>query len=136
MKPLSPRQAIRAHCQECLGMSQFNRSEVEVCQGDTCFTGPCPLYPNRLGKRISVKVFRRFCIHCQGGQSNFIAECLSTDCKIFPYRSGKNPSLVGIGRKANKAGMEALSKYVRNRRVNGNLRQESMLKGQGTLHDG
>lgn len=94
---LSPSQAVKAHCQECLGLNQFNRQEIEACQGDNCFTGPCPLFPYRLGRRIPVKVFRSFCKHCMGGNDSLIKDCPSENCKIYPYRFGKNPSRQGIG---------------------------------------
>jgi len=94
---LSPRQAVKAHCQECLSMSQFNRQEVQECKGDTWTHGECAFYPYRLGKRMPVKVFRQFCIQCMNGQTSLIAECTSTNCKIYPYRFGRNPNRSGIG---------------------------------------
>jgi hypothetical protein len=97
MKKLTPNQTVKAQCQECLGMNQFNKSEVENCKGDTCFTGLCPFFPYRLGRRISVKVFRAFCIHCMGGQAYLVPDCPSTGCKVYPYRMGKNPSKKGQG---------------------------------------
>lgn len=103
---LSPSQTVKAHCQECLGLKNYNRQEVEACKGDTCKTGPCPFHPYRLGKRISVKVFRAFCFHCMGGQPRLISECPSTDCRIYPYRMGKNPSRQGIGNHRDEIGRE------------------------------
>lgn len=97
MKKLSPQETVRAHCTECLGLAHYNRSEIQNCKGDTCFTGPCPFFPYRLGRRISVKVFRAFCIHCMGGNKSFIKDCPSVSCNVYPYRFGKNPGRQGIG---------------------------------------
>jgi hypothetical protein len=94
---LSPYQTVKRQCQECLGMKQFNIDEVENCQGDTCFNGPCPFFPYRLGRRISVKVFRAFCKHCMGGNDSLIKDCPSTTCKVYPYRMGTNPARHGQG---------------------------------------
>lgn len=97
MKKLSPQQTVRVHCIECLGLIQFNRTSIQNCKGDTCFIGPCPLFPYRLGRRISVKVFRAFCIHCMGGNRSLIKDCPSKSCNVYPYRFGKNPMRQGIG---------------------------------------
>jgi hypothetical protein len=106
MKHLSPRQAVRAHCVECLCLIRWDSSEIENCKGDTCKTGLCPFYPFRLGKRIPVKAFRFFCIHCMGGQTGFIIDCPSTACKVYPYRMGNNPSRQGIGNYGARIGRE------------------------------
>ena len=97
MKQLSPMETVRAHCTECLGLTQYDRTEIENCRGDTCIGG-CALFPYRLGKRIPVKVFRKFCIECMNGQRSLIAKCPTKICNIFPYRFGKNPARSGVGR--------------------------------------
>ena len=97
MKRLPPQQTVRAHCIECLGLVQFNRASIQNCKGDTIFTGPCPFFPYRLGRRISVKVFRAFCIHCMGGNRILIKDCPSISCNVYPYRFGTNPMRQGIG---------------------------------------
>jgi hypothetical protein len=97
MKQLSPHQVVRLQCIECLGLIRWDRNEVENCKGNTCKTRQCPFFPYRLGKRISVKVFHFFCTHCFGGQSNFIAGCPSTSCKVYRFRLGKNPARQGKG---------------------------------------
>jgi len=117
---LTPTQTVKAHCQECLGLNQFNRAEIENCQGDTCFTGPCPSFPYRLGKRAPVKVFRQFCIHCIGGQAHLVPDCLSIGCKCHPYRMGKNPALIGKRRLP-----DTLKVYNQNARDVAKYRQES-----------
>ena len=41
--------AIKTYCfEECQAGS--SRYEVFICAGDTCFLGPCPVYPFRMGK--------------------------------------------------------------------------------------
>ncbi len=92
---LTPREALKAQCQQCLGLNQFHPNEVQNCQGDTCHVGPCPLFPYRLGKRSPVKVLRAFCLHCMGGDSVFVRECGTVPCPVHPYRFGKNPAMMG-----------------------------------------
>ena len=96
----SPSKTVKLKCQECLGFTYFDKKAIEDCKGDVCFTGgPCPLYPYRLGKRISVKMFRKYCIECMGGQPYLVANCSSTECAVYSYRFGKNPARTGIGGK-------------------------------------
>lgn len=94
---MTPSQAVKIKCVDCLGLNQFNQAEVKACQGDTCKTGPCPIFPFRLGKRIPVRVFRWFCIQCMGGQRHLVADCPSIKCAVYPYRLGTNPARQGIG---------------------------------------
>jgi len=112
---LQPKQAIRAYCTQCLGMSQFNTETVRDCQGDESMMGPCALFSYRLGKRPSVKVFREFCLDCMGGSKAYVKDCETEDCECHPYRMGKNPALVGK-RKTSEKGMEALQVYRDSRR--------------------
>ncbi len=100
---LTPKETIRAYCTYCLGMKQFNKEVVRNCQGDQAYTGPCSLFPYRLGKRISVKVFRAFCLQCMGGNRDLVRECETVTCSVHSYRMGKNPSLVGQVRGASLA---------------------------------
>lgn len=93
----SPKQTIRAYCQHCLGLNQFNAEAIKDCQGDQAYSGPCPFFPFRLGKRSPVKVFRAFCLACMGGSHSMVKECETTDCLIHPYRFGKNPARTGKG---------------------------------------
>lgn len=104
----TPSATVRGQCKDCLCLSRWDRETVLTCQGDTCLTGPCPIYPYRGGKRIPVKVFRAFCKHCLGGQGSFIKNCSSIHCRIYPYRFGTNPSRQGIGRKGVQIGRESL----------------------------
>lgn len=109
---LTPKEAIRAYCQQCLGMKQFNTEAVKDCQGDTALNGACPFYLYRMGKRPSVKVFRKYCLYCTNGSREYVAECPAVTCPAYPYRMGKNPALIGK-RKTSQAGIEALRKYKR-----------------------
>lgn len=106
MNRLSPMQTVRAQCVECLGLTRWDRKEIENCKGDTCKTGPCLFWSYRLGKRIPVKVFRKFCIDCMNGQLSLISECTSPNCKIYPYRMGQNPLRQGIGNHGARIGRE------------------------------
>lgn len=86
-KALTPGQAIRKHCIECVG----SRQEVENCGGELIYnTGkPCPLFPYRLGKgRPSVKVIAEECNDCMGGEPEYC----SGSCHLHPFRMGKNPN--------------------------------------------
>jgi len=46
-----------------------------------------------------LKAIRQKCVECQGGYSEgasrAIAECSSTNCALWPWRSGKNPWQAG-----------------------------------------
>jgi len=75
IEKLTPAGAVRAYCQDCLGMKQFNTDLVRDCQGDLDPNGPCAFFPYRLGKRPSVKVFRKFCLDCMIGDREAVACC-------------------------------------------------------------
>jgi hypothetical protein len=47
-----------------------------------------------MSKRLTpVKAIRAFCVECTCGDTEWIRECPSTDCSLFPYRMGKNPNI-------------------------------------------
>jgi len=95
----SPSRTIQEYCHYCV-QSRSN-SEVENCTGHTVFaTGkPCPFYEYRLRKkRPSVKIMRKFCLECMGGNREAVEECSTIDCLIYPFRFGKNPSRAGKGK--------------------------------------
>ena len=92
---MTPKETVQAYCTHCLGMKQHNADEIRDCQGDQDFAGPCPFFPYRLGKRISVTVFRAFCLQCMGGNRELVRECETVSCPVHPYRFGKNPALKG-----------------------------------------
>lgn len=94
---LTPHEAAKAKCCDCLGLDQFNRNEIQNCKGDTVHLGPCPLFPYRLGKRPPVRVFRTFCLQCMCNQAEFVRECETVTCPVHPYRRGRNPARAGMG---------------------------------------
>ena len=87
---LTPRQAIRVHCLDCVG----GVSDARDCQGDELFDGPCILFPYRMGTgRPSVKLIRRLCLYCMGGSWELVEDCPSKNCQFLRYRMGKNPNI-------------------------------------------
>jgi len=111
MQKLEPKEAIRAYCTQCLGMKQFNHEAVKNCQGDESMVGPCAFFPYRLGgKRVTVKVFRKFCLACMCDDREAVRECPTHNCECHPYRLGTNPALAGK-RRASEKGIEALQKF-------------------------
>ena len=117
MERLTPGEAKRKLCVQCIGGAQFNSRENDSCEGDKAKTGPCPIYPYRNGKRMSVKMFRKFCLNCMGGSYDAISECTTEDCLAFEYRFGKNPSCAGRGGNGN---LNGLRKYWNKGAVQGN----------------
>jgi len=97
----TPKAACRKICIQCLGMARFDAAAIEDCQGDQAANGACPLYPYRMGRRISVKVFRAHCLCCMGGNRVLVSECETFDCELHPYRIGKNPAMAGRDRLIN-----------------------------------
>jgi len=97
IEKLSPKDAVRAYCTQCLGLKQLNRDQVRDCQGNQAINGPCAFFPYRKGKRPPVKAFRNFCFECMCGSSEGIKECLVADCPCHPYRFGTNPARKGQG---------------------------------------
>ena len=128
MQPLNlsgksqPRTAVREYCTRCLGLTRFDSVVVKNCEGNQSVFGPCPFYSHRLGKRTSVKVFRKFCLACSRGDRACVDECPSTACPCYPYRYGTNPARKGLG-----ASRESLRKA----REQGVKRQISIFSPQG-----
>lgn len=48
--------------------------------------------------RTPLKSIRAKCKQCANGSRKEIAECLVSDCALYPYRMGVNPKRKGIGR--------------------------------------
>ena len=44
-----------------------------------------------------VKAMRAKCLDCCCGQAKEVRNCPATDCPLWPYRMGKNPTRAGIG---------------------------------------
>ena len=89
-KWLTPRQAIREHCIDCIG----GACAVRDCDGHKLADGPCVFFPYRMGAgRPSVRLIRKFCLYCMGGSRELVRGCSNTACAFLPYRMGKNPAL-------------------------------------------
>ena len=111
MQKLTPKEAVRAFCMECLGMEQFNTEKVRNCEGDKKMNGGCLFFPYRLGKRPPVKVFRKFCVKdCMNGNRDLIATCMIENCPNYLYRMGKNPFRSGIGRRGGNPTIKSIRK--------------------------
>lgn len=98
MEKLTPKDTVHNFCHTCVCSRQDK--VVDKCDGHTVYaTGKeCPFYPYRNGdKRISVKVFRAFCMECQGDSYQAIENCNVEQCLVYPYRFGKNPARLGYG---------------------------------------
>jgi len=46
-----------------------------------------------------VKAIRAKCLDCSGDQPSEVRKCEISECPLFPFRLGKNPNRLGIGRK-------------------------------------
>jgi hypothetical protein len=101
MTKYAPKEACRKFCTQCIGLKRFDSAEITGCQGDQAANGDCPLFPFRLGNRISVKIFRHHCMYCMGQSRALVSDCETTDCELWPYRMGKNPALTGIRKGVN-----------------------------------
>jgi hypothetical protein len=95
----STRQAIRTWCIGCVGSA----AQVRACGGDHILNGGsdergrCLFYPFRMGRgRPSVKLIRRHCLWCQGGQAPLVRECHERECPLWPYRMGRNPNYAAL----------------------------------------
>jgi hypothetical protein len=110
MEKQSPARTVQLVCRDCLGLKDARTDIIKNCEGDTAQNGACPLYPYRMGKRISVKVFRKYCLYCNAGSSPLIESCPVETCPVFPYRFGKNPALTGINRSGIQKGSFGASK--------------------------
>ena len=129
-KRLTPNETVKAFCIECLGLKQYNRSEIKNCRGDTCING-CAFFPYRLGKRITVKVFKKFCTECMNGQEGLIPECPATKCKIYQYRFGKSPAHQKIVRE-----MPRGRRFERQNQTIGQRAVSPIRAGKRSLHFG
>ncbi len=106
----TPLQSIRQFCVQCVGGSP---PEVRNCGGEKCLngagsrSGKCWFYKYRMGRgRPSVKQIHQVCLWCQGGNIDFVKDCLEGEshhrilaCPLYPYRMGTNPKRSGVGGK-------------------------------------
>ena len=116
---MKPKEAVRAYCTQCLGLSRWNREAIDDCQGDKAANGACPFYQFRMDRRVSVKTFRHYCLYCTGGDREYIRECPAITCPCYPYRLGKNPTITG--RKPSGATLEALESFRQKARGQGEI---------------
>jgi hypothetical protein len=63
-----------------------------------------------------IKAIRAKCIECAGSRGD-VKVCQEMECKVFPYRFGKNPARKGIG------GLKTLPFWLQNPK----LRMENQL---------
>ena len=50
-----------------------------------------PFTRDKTLKKNPTKVIRQFCIECMCGVLSEVANCTAPDCKLYPWRAGKNP---------------------------------------------
>jgi len=48
-------------------------------------------------KLTPLKAIRVYCIECSGGSLKEVRMCPHTNCTLYTYRFGKNPSRKGLG---------------------------------------
>jgi len=53
--------------------------------------------------KTPVKSIRLYCLECCCNQKSEVSRCELVDCPIYPFRLGKNPNRLGIGRKLEKS---------------------------------
>ena len=46
-----------------------------------------------------VKAIKNHCLDCSGGTPSEVRKCSNTECTLYPFRQGSNPSRKGIGGK-------------------------------------
>ena len=93
---LTPGEAIRKFCVDCVDSVYA----VRDCGGDKCLNGgtepdgkTCLFYRYRMGHgRPSAKVVRKVCIWCQGERLDWVRECDTKECFLYPYRMDRNPA--------------------------------------------
>ncbi len=106
-KKMTPGRAIKLQCSACVGSAR----EIPNCGGHGLnpLYDYCHFFPFRLGRgRPSVKIIRKFCLHCMGGCSKLVRECTTTYCSCHPYRFGTNPTLAGKRRGRSAEAMAAI----------------------------
>ena len=90
-RKLTVGQAVRYHCVECV-CSVYG---TETCGGEEILPEnlKCVFYPYRNGKgRPSVKLIRKMCLRCMGGQRKLVEFCSTETCPLWPFRMGKIPN--------------------------------------------
>lgn len=52
---------------------------------------------NKIKRMTPLRAIRLKCLECSNEQPSQVRNCSITDCALFSYRFGKNPSRKGIG---------------------------------------
>jgi hypothetical protein len=91
---MTPRRAIRRYCVDfCMNGQPY---EVRLCPDKDC-----SLYEYRMNKKVenqkrsSCKAIKARCKDCH--TEGVVKNCEFTDCELYPYREGNNPSRKGLG---------------------------------------
>lgn len=103
MKRLTPAQAIKAECRDCMG------GQYITCTSDLCMLGGSPMV---VRPATPLKRIKAHCQYCAPDMD--VDECEISDCPLYPYRYGKNPY-------KSKAMKEAYRKHPQMRTANLNL---------------
>jgi len=102
---MTPNQAIRALCVECVGGEDepTHRADVRACTATPTAHGHrCPLWHHRLGRgHGGARALRRNCLACMGGNRELVENCTDHDCPAHEYRFGHNPTKARTGRPEN-----------------------------------
>lgn len=56
-------------------------------------------------KITPLRMIRKFCIVCMGGNQKAPKGCESKECPLYPFRLGKQPTRQGIGKKGQGRGI-------------------------------
>lgn len=85
---MNPDEARKKFCALCLGDKNYKEKDVDECEGNESYSGECPLYRYRKGKKISASLIHKYCLYCMGGHSSLIEDCPSKDCPFYKFRMG------------------------------------------------
>jgi len=86
MRTLTPKKAVRLRCLDC---SSWFFPDVKKCDNKKCL-----LFKFRMGNgRPSVKLIRKECISCMGGQQLQVRGYSDTACSLYPFRMASNPNI-------------------------------------------
>ena len=63
-------------------------------------------------KFTPLKAIRTYCLECSNGSPKEVKLCPITDCPLYLYRLGRNPSRKGIGGKCKSKKLKAKNEKV------------------------
>lgn len=88
MVKMTQARAAREMCIECAG---------SCIEASSCQEKGCSLYPFKTGRRPKgcqpMKLIRRFCLSCAGGDRTYIRGCDDSKCNLWFYKMGRNPTI-------------------------------------------